>query len=87
MALGINTLLAVVKITAGIIGHSYVLIADGIESTADIFSSRVVWNGLRVAVIPADDNHPYGHGKAESVASVFVAGRRRSSRCRACGRS
>lgn len=73
LALVINTLLAVVKITAGIIGHSYVLIADGIESTADIFSSMVVWSGLRVAVIPADENHPYGHGKAESVASVVVA--------------
>jgi cation diffusion facilitator family transporter len=50
-----------------------VLIADGIESTADIFSSFVVWSGLRVAAIPADANHPYGHGKAEAIASVIVS--------------
>ena len=69
----INALLAGVKIAAGVLGNSYVLIADGIESTADIFSSVMVWGGLRVAVIPADENHPFGHGKAESVASVFVS--------------
>jgi len=73
LALVINALLAGVKIAAGVLGNSYVLIADGIESTADIFSSVVVWGGLRVAVIPADENHPFGHGKAESVASVFVS--------------
>jgi len=73
VALVINVLLASIKIAAGIFGNSYVLIADGIESTADIFSSVVVWGGLRVAVIPADENHPFGHGKAESVASVFVS--------------
>ena len=73
LALVINAALAVVKIAAGVLGHSYVLIADGIESTADIFSSVVVWSGLRVATIPADENHPFGHGKAESVASVIVS--------------
>lgn len=73
LALVINALLAGVKIATGVLGNSYVLIADGIESTADIFSSVVVWGGLRVAVIPADENHPFGHGKAESVASVFVS--------------
>ncbi len=73
LALVINALLAGVKIAAGVLGNSYVLIADGIESTADIFSSVVVWSGLRVAVIPADENHPFGHGKAESVASVIVS--------------
>lgn len=73
LALVINSILAAVKIVAGVIGNSYVLIADGIESTADIFSSVVVWGGLRVAVIPADENHPYGHGKAESLASIVVS--------------
>ena len=73
LALLINAVLAAIKIAAGVIGNSYVLIADGIESTADIFSSVVVWGGLRVAVIPADENHPYGHGKAESVASMLVS--------------
>jgi cation diffusion facilitator family transporter len=73
LALVINSFLAAIKIAAGIVGNSYVLIADGIESTADIFSSVVVWGGLRVAVIPADENHPYGHGKAESLASIVVS--------------
>ena len=73
LALLINAGLAAVKIATGILGNSYVLVADGIESTADIFSSIVVWGGLRVAILPADENHPYGHGKAEPVASVIVS--------------
>lgn len=73
LALLVNAFLAVVKILGGIVGNSYVLIADGIESTADIFSSFVVWSGLRVSAIPPDENHPFGHGKAESVASIVVS--------------
>jgi cation diffusion facilitator family transporter len=73
LALLINALLAVVKIAVGVLGHSYVLVADGIESTADIFSSVVVWGGLRLALLPADENHPYGHGKAEPVAGIIVS--------------
>ena len=73
LAVGINALLAIGKIITGIIGNSYALIADGIESTADIFSSLIVWGGLRIAVKPADANHPFGHGKAESIAAVIVS--------------
>lgn len=73
LALFINALLAIGKIATGVLGNSYVLIADGIESTADIFSSVVVWGGLRVSVLPADENHPFGHGKAEPVASIIVS--------------
>ena len=73
LALIVNGLLAALKIGVGIIGHSWVLVADGIESTADIFSSLVVWSGLRLAVVPPDENHPFGHGKAETVASVVVS--------------
>lgn len=69
----ICTILAIVKIGAGWIGHSYALIADGVESILDIFSSLVVWGGLRIASIPPDRNHPYGHGKAESLAAMVVA--------------
>jgi cation diffusion facilitator family transporter len=72
-ALVINVLLAGVKIAAGVLGNSYVLVADGIESAADVFSSFVVWSGLRVASLPADANHPYGHGKAETIASAIVS--------------
>ncbi|QQS38118.1 MAG: cation transporter [Ignavibacteriales bacterium] len=69
----INMLLAAIKIISGIIGNSYALIADGIESTTDIFSSLVVWGGLKIASKPADDNHPYGHGKAESLSAIVVS--------------
>jgi len=69
----INAALAAVKIAAGILGHCYALIADGIESTLDIFGSLAIWFGLRVAAEPPDDNHPYGHGKAEALAAIVVA--------------
>ncbi len=68
-----NVLLAAAKLAAGIAGHSQALIADAVESFADIFSSVVVWRGLVVAATPADDDHPYGHGKAEPIAAAVVA--------------
>jgi len=69
----ISALLAAVKIVSGIVGHSYALIADGIESLLDIFSALVVWGSLRVASKPPDANHPYGHGRAESLGAMVVA--------------
>jgi cation diffusion facilitator family transporter len=69
----INALLAAGKITTGVVGHSQALIADGIESLADILSSLVVWRGIVVAAVPEDENHPYGHGKAEAVATGIMA--------------
>lgn len=68
-----NTILAFAKIITGILGHSHALIADGIESTMDIFSSTIVWGGLKVAAKPPDENHPYGHGKAENLAGLIVS--------------
>ena len=73
MGMGINTILAAGKFSAGVMGHSQALIADSVESMADIFSSVIVWRGLVVASTPADDDHPYGHGKAEPLASAIVA--------------
>jgi len=70
---GVNAALAIVKISAGVIGNSYALVADGIESTTDILSSIIVWSGLRVSSRPPDPDHPYGHGKAESLAGVLAA--------------
>jgi len=61
------------KFTAGIFGHSHALIADAVESFADIFSSLIVWRGLVVAAAPADEDHPYGHGKAEPIASTIIS--------------
>lgn len=69
-----NPVLALVKIVAGVLGNSYALIADGIESTVDMFSSLIVWKALRVSNQPPDEDHPYGHGKAESIAGLIVAG-------------
>jgi cation diffusion facilitator family transporter len=71
--IALNAGLAAVKIAGGVLGHTYALIADGIESLMDIFSSALVWAGLRVAARPPDENHPYGHGKAEPVAGLAVA--------------
>jgi cation diffusion facilitator family transporter len=69
----INCGLAAGKFIAGILGHSYALIADGIESLTDVGSSAVVLIGLRIAMRPPDEDHPYGHGKAEPMAAVAVA--------------
>lgn len=67
-----NTALAAIKGVAGILGNSYALIADAIESTTDIFSSLLVLFGLKYAERPADDNHPYGHGKIEPLITFIV---------------
>src|SRR5213076_2804101 len=71
--LAINVLLAAAKLLAGLLGHAYVLIADGIESALDVGGSIVIWGGLTVAARPPDATHPYGHGKAEPIAAVIVA--------------
>lgn len=69
----VNGILAAVKIVSGVAGNSHALIADGVESVTDIFSSLVVWGGLRIASMPPDADHPYGHGKAEPLAAAVVA--------------
>jgi cation diffusion facilitator family transporter len=69
----INAVLAALKLAAGILGHSYALIADGIESALDVVSSAVMWGGLKVAARPPDATHPYGHGKAEPAAAIAGA--------------
>src|SRR3954453_17717491 len=73
LGMGINLVLAVVKIAAGIFGNAYALIADGIESALDIAGSAVIWGGLKFAARPPDATHPYGHGKAEPIAGAIVA--------------
>ena len=73
VGLATNAVLACVKLVAGIFGSSYALIADAIESFADIASSVIVWRGVVVAERPADADHPYGHGKAETLAAAAVA--------------
>lgn len=67
-----NILMAGLKITGGVLGNSFALIADGIESLTDVLSSFLVWIGIRYANRPADEDHPYGHGKAEPLITFVV---------------
>jgi cation diffusion facilitator family transporter len=73
VGLVVNLILTSAKFTAGILGHSHALIADAVESLSDIFSSIVVWRGVVIASEPEDEDHPYGHGKAEPLAAAIVA--------------
>jgi len=73
LGLAVNALLAAIKMLAGIFGHSHALVADAVESMADVFSSIIVWRGVVVAEEPPDEDHPYGHGKAEPLAAAVVS--------------
>ncbi len=73
VGLAVNGMLVVVKITAGLLGNSYALVADGVESSLDLFSSVIVWRGMRVAGRQPDERHPFGYGKAEPIAAAMVA--------------
>ena len=67
-----NLFMAVVKGIAGLFGNSYALIADAIESLTDVLASILVIFGLRYSTRPPDENHPYGHGKAEPLMTFVV---------------
>lgn len=69
----INLVLAAIKGGAGIVGHSFALVADAVESSSDVITSLVVFLGIRISVKERDENHPYGHGKAEPIAAAIVA--------------
>jgi cation diffusion facilitator family transporter len=68
----VSMMLAFIKAVAGILGSSYALIADAIESLTDVFSSAMLWIGLRWSSKPADRNHPYGHGKGEALITLGI---------------
>jgi divalent metal cation (Fe/Co/Zn/Cd) transporter len=69
----VNMVLALVKGLVGFFGNSFALIADAIESLADVFTSIIVWLGLKAASKAPDEDHPYGHGRAEPLAGIVVA--------------
>lgn len=69
-----NAALAIIKGIAGFFGNSYALMADALESTTDIFSSFLVLLGIKYSSRPADENHPYGHGRAEALITFIVVG-------------
>ena len=68
-----NTALSVFKLLAGVAGNSYALVADAIESIADVVSSSIVLRGLQIAGRHPDEQHPFGYGKAEALAAAAVA--------------
>jgi len=68
----VSGVLAAIKIAAGILGHSTAVTADGLESAGDVFASGFVLLGLTVAAVPADSNHPYGHGRAETLTGLVI---------------
>ena len=68
----VSASLAALKITAGLAGHSTAVVADGLESCGDVFASGFVLLGLTLAAKPADENHPYGHGRAEILTGLLI---------------
>jgi cation diffusion facilitator family transporter len=73
MAMAVSGVLGGVKVIAGVAGHSYALIADGVESLLDIVSSIAVWGSLKVAAADPNQRFPYGYGKAEPLAGLVIA--------------
>ena len=69
----VNIALAVLKGVVGVLANSRALIADAIHSASDVVGSFAVYLGLRAAKEPPDEEHPYGHGKAESIAAIIVS--------------
>ena len=69
----LNAVLAVIKVVGGAFGHAYALVADGVESLCDIAVSVLIWAGFQWAARPPDEDHPYGHGKAEAVSGLLTA--------------
>ena len=67
-----NLGLTIIKFLGGYFGNSYALIADAIESSVDVVSSIFVFFGIKYSSRPADENHPYGHGKAEALITFVV---------------
>jgi cation diffusion facilitator family transporter len=68
----VSGLLAALKLIAGLRGHSTSVVADGLESGADVLSSGVVFLGLTLAARPPDENHPYGHGRFEILTGLLI---------------
>ena len=73
IGLFVNAALGIVKLLGGLLGNSAALVADAVESLADVISSMVAWGGLWIARQPPDEHHPYGHGRAESLAALIVS--------------
>jgi cation diffusion facilitator family transporter len=73
MAMGVSAVLGTVKVIAGVAGHSYALVADGVESLLDIVSSLAVWGSLKISTTDPNRRFPYGCGKIEPLAGLAIA--------------
>ncbi|WP_396201125.1 cation diffusion facilitator family transporter [Gemmatimonas sp.] len=73
LGLVMNAGLAVIKLIAGLLGNSYALVADAVESSTDMIGSLVVWSGLRIASKDPDELYPFGYGRAEALAAAAVS--------------
>lgn len=67
-----NVFLAIIKVTAGIFSHSNAMLADGLNSAGDVFSTLVTFVGNAISKKPKDEDHPHGHGKAEYIFSALI---------------
>src|SRR5579863_3382177 len=72
LGIGASAALAAVKIAVGLAARSVAVVSDGFESAADCFTSGMVYVGLRVAAKPADQDHPYGHGRFEILTGLMM---------------
>jgi cation diffusion facilitator family transporter len=68
----VSGILAIIKVFAGLAGHSTAVFADGLESASDVFASGLVLLGLTIAAKPADKEHPYGHGRVEILTGLMI---------------
>ncbi|WP_010491713.1 cation diffusion facilitator family transporter [Paenibacillus elgii] len=68
-----NIVLTLLKLTVGFLSGSQVLLADGVHNAGDVIATAAALSSMRISKRPADDDHPYGHGKAEVLGSAFVA--------------
>lgn len=73
LGLIVNAVLVAIKITAGLLGNSYALVADGVESATDVFASLIVWRGISISGRSADEQFHFGYGKAETIAAAIVS--------------
>lgn len=72
ISIAVNIVMAAVKFVTGILGNSFALVADAIESTTDVAASLLVLLGIKISVKPPDKEHPYGHGRAETLATIAI---------------
>lgn len=73
LGVAVNSVLVVTKVAVGIAGNSYALVADGVESATDVFGSLIVFHGMLIAQRAADEEYPFGYGRAETLAAAAVA--------------